>query len=449
MPTASDIRHHLFAWVTFLLFLFLNEAFTICRNFIWRCSGLHAKIRQGTAETGDILEAHRMNIWFKHMIDIAWPVSLRNFILTHHDFVKPEYVLRDTVTLLQVTKDTAIFIEGKKGMPPAFSMSYSFATIGQMATGKSIIVMPLSIFLRLSEKMENLSAKAVFLYKTARCGGTLVTNILERTGRVVAWNEPRVLDNIAIQAKHAWNRKTSKLVLQAAIKMLTKPFSGYDNEPLAYVIKLSCACGSHWRMFHDVASEATKLFLYRDLNATAESLQRVVTVVPSFITVLCAAGLTGNPHALPAFLSQTMFTGSGWSDMPVRYNNVWEWSYRLSLINLKSYLEMRQNGIHIDAFKYEDLLVNTKNTVTALLKAVGIPQNLASRAMKAMEQDSQANVPFSQKAMAAKKTPVNLAKLNSEFLDDMQEEFAQAGVPGPYEWIEGFRLPGTVNLEAV
>ena len=66
-----------------------------------------------------------------------------------------------------------------------------------------------------------------------------------------------------------------------------------------------------------------------------------------------------------------------------------------------------------------------------------------------MEQDSQANVPFSQEAMATKKTPVNLTKLNSEFLDDMQEEFAEAGVPGPYDWIEGFRLPGTVNPGAI
>ena len=275
-----------------------------------------------------------------------------------------------------------------------------------------------------------------------------MTNILEHTGRVVAWNEPRVLDNIFRQANHAWNRKTSKLVLHAAIKMLTKPFSGYDNDPLAYVIKLCAAYVSHWRMFHDVAPEATQLFLYRDINATAESQQRVITVVPSVITVLRAASLTANPYALSFLLSQTMFTGSGWSDMPVRYSNVWEWSYRIMVINIKSYFEMRQNGIHIPAFKYEDLLANPKAVVTALLKAVGIPENLASLAIKAMEQDSQAKVPFSQKAMATKKTPVDLAKLDSEFLDDMQEEFAEAGVPGPWDWVEGFRLPGTVIPEA-
>ncbi len=115
------------------------------------------------------------------------------------------------------------------------------------------------------------------------------------------------------------------------------------------------------------------------------------------------------------------------------------------LINFKAYLEMRQSGLHIPAFKYEDLLANPKSVVTALLKAVGIPENLASRAMKAMGQDSQAKVPFSQKAMATKKTPVDLLKLPSDFLNDMQEEFADAGLPGPYDWVEGFRLPGSAS----
>ncbi len=136
-----------------------------------------------------------------------------------------------------------------------------------------------------------------------------MTNILEHTGRVVAWNEPRVLDNIFRQANHAWNRKTSKLVLQAAIKMLTKPFSGYDNEPLAFVITLCAAYGSQWRMFHDVAPKATKLFLYRDLNAAAESQRCVIVMVPTPTATLHAAAVKATPtrshscgHSFPVLL---------------------------------------------------------------------------------------------------------------------------------------------------
>ncbi len=69
--------------------------------------------------------------------------------------------------------------------------------------------------------------------------------------------------------------------------------------------------------------------------------------------------------------------------------------------------------------------------------------------MKAMEQDSQANVPICQKAMGTKKIPVDLTKLVSKFLDDMQEEFAEAGIPGPYDWVDEFRIPGTVRTETV
>ncbi len=428
------------AWLLYALFLLVNGAFTMCRNVVWRCRGIRGTQHQPDGGT----KAHRMNIHFKHMIDIVYPISLSNFVLTHQDFVKPEYVLCDTVTLLQVTKDTAIFIEGKKGMPPAFSMSYSFATIGQMVTGESIIVMPLSVFLRLSEEMENLSSKTVFLYNTSRCGGTLVTSMLERTCRVVAWNEPRVLDNITRMANHAWNRKMSKRVLLAAVKMLTKPYSGLGVEPLAYVIKMCATYCASWRTFRDVAPEATQLFLYRDLNAAAQSQQRIITTVPLCLVTFFPASLTGNPHALSVLFSAANCPGRGFSDMPARYNYVLEWSYRIMLINYKAYLEMLQNGFDTPAFKYEDLLANPKAISAALLKAVGIPENLASLAMTAMEQDSQAKVPFSQEAMAAKKAPVDLAKLPSEFLDAMQEEFSEAGVPGPYDWNKGYRLPGTV-----
>lgn len=203
-----------------------------------------------------------MKIQMKHFIDIVYPVTLRNFLLTHEDFVDPEYVLRDSVTLLQVEKDTVIFIEAKEGMPPAFSLRYAFATIGQMVTGEYIITMSLSTFLRLAEKLENPGTKAVFIHNIARYGGSLVTNILEHTGRVVAWNEPRMLDFIGKQVNHAWNRKISKQVFRAAVKMLCKPYGGLDLPPLKYAIKVCPIMGSYWRLFHEAVPEATNIFVY-------------------------------------------------------------------------------------------------------------------------------------------------------------------------------------------
>ncbi len=174
----------LHAWIKLGLFILLNVSFTACRSIIWRFTALHSELKNRQGEDGFVGD-DKMKIRMKHMVDILNPITLRNFLLTHEEFIDPEYVFNDNATLLQVTKDRIILIEGKKGMPPAFSMCFSFATVGQIATDEYIIMMSLPIFFRLSEKLEKVESKLVFLHNTARCGGSLVTNILEHTGSVV------------------------------------------------------------------------------------------------------------------------------------------------------------------------------------------------------------------------------------------------------------------------
>ncbi len=383
-----------------------------------------------------------MKIRMSHMIDIIYPVTLSNFVLTHQDFVDPDYVLRDSVTLLQVTKDTAIFIEGKKGMPPAFSMSHSFSTLGQIVTGEYIIVMSLPTFLRLSDKLEDNGSAMVFLHNTARCGGSLMCNILEHTGQIVAWNEPRVLDNICTQINHSWNRIKSKQILKAGLKMLAKPYGGLNVSNVKYVIKVCCIMTPQWALFQEAIPRGTHVFVYRDLNATAQSLCRVMPTMP-ICMILYIASLTGNPFAVAFLYHYYGFPPREYKDMPARYDYLQEYGYRSVLYSLRAFKEMRKSGIA--AFKYEDLVSHSEQIIGALLAEVGLERNLVSRASKAMDMDSQAKSPFNQQKMKkAKEAEKNLFGLDPEFLEDMQQEFEQAGVPGPYDWNEDFRLPGTV-----
>ncbi len=440
--------HHLWswlhAWIKLGLFFLLNASFTACRNIIWRSSGLLSEIKNRQSKDG-FVGAHKMKIRMKHFIDILYPVTLRNFVLTHKEFIDPEYIFSDNVTLLQVTKDTVIFIEGNNGMPPAFSMGFSFSTIGQIATGEYIITMSLETFFRLSERLGKVDNKLVFLHNIARCGGSLVTNILEHTGCVVGWNEPRVLDNITRQMNHTWNRKTSKRVLQATLRMLAKPYSGIDSSVAKYVIKPSPCVSTmpYWRMLHEAAPHATQIFIYRDLNAAFHSLIRVVTTVPSHM-FLYIASLTENPHAPALCYHWNGTQGLGYTDMTARYNYIHEFSYRTIRNAFKAFLEMQKCGLHIPAIKYEDLVSNPESIVAALLREIGIPAEVVPRALKGMEMDSQAQVPFSQEKMAKLKEQAKGSKLDPEFLDDMQQEFEEVGVPGPYDWDKNCRLSGTI-----
>ncbi len=433
------------AWIKLGLFILLNIGFTSCRNVIWRLSGLHSAIKNREGEDG-FIGAHRMKIRMKHIIDVLQSVTLRNFLLTHEEFIDPEYVFSDNVTLLQVTKDTVIFIEAKKGMSPAFSMCFSFATVGQIATGEYIITMSLQTFFDLSGKLGKFDNKLVFLHNTSRCGGSLVVNILEHTGCVVGWNEPRVLDNVARQLNHTWNRTTSKRVFQATLRMLAKPYSGIDSSVAKYVIKPSVLIAPYWRMLYEAAPRAIHIFIYRDINTAAQSLARVSPAISScMITYL--ASLTGNPQAVPFFSHWNGTEGLGYTDMASRYDYLLEMSYRSVRNALLSFREMQKSGVHIPAIKYEDLVSDPESIVAALLKEIGIPAQVMSRALKAMEVDSQSQVPFSQEKMATLVVEAKLSDLDPEFLEDMQQEFEEVGVPGPYDWDENLRLPGTIISE--
>ncbi len=438
--------HHLWswihAWIKLGLFFLLNASFTACRNIIWHSSGLLSEIKDRQSKD-DFVGAHKMKIRMKHFIDVLYPVTLRNFVLTHEEFIDPEYVFSDNVTLLQVTKDTVIFIEGNKRMPPAFSMCFSFSTVGQIATGEHIITMSLQTFLLLSERLGKVDNKVVFLHNIARCGGSLVTNILEHTGCVVGWNEPRMLDNVTRQMNHTWNRKTSKRVLQATLRMLAKPYSGIDSSVAKYVIKPCVSTEPYWRMLHEAAPHATHIFIYRDLNAACHSLARSISTVPSYM-FLYIASLTGNPHAPALCFRWGGMQGLGYTEMAARYDYLHEFSYRAIRNAFIAFVEMQKSGLHIPAIKYEDLVSNPESIVATLLREIGIPVKVIPRALKGMETDSQAQVPFSQEKMAKLKDQTKGSKLDPEFLEDMQLEFKEVGVPGPYDWDENFRLSGTI-----
>ncbi len=135
--------------------------------------------------------------------------------------------------------------------------------------------------------------------------------------------------------------------------------------------------------------------------------------------------------------------GLGYTDMPTRYDYLHEVSYRIVRNAILSFHEMQKSGLHIPAIKYEDLVSHPESIVADVLKEIGIPAQVLTHALKAMEVDSQSQVPFSQEKMATLKLKTRPSGLDPEFLEDMQQEF-EVGVPGPYDWDENFRLFGSI-----
>ncbi len=329
-------------------------------------------------------------------------------------------------------------------MPPAFSTTFSFVTLGQMKTGRYIITMPMDSFLRLTESVRS-DGKLIFVHNGARCGSSLVTSILAHTGHVVAWNEPRVLDNICRCYNHWWDRKTSKRLLRAAVNMFTKPYRGLGTTPIAYVIKLCGTLTPYMDFFFDGHPKASHIFVYRNINSAAASFERVLHHVPSVYPMLLTDRIVGIADLTPALLYISGLPGKVAAGMRCRFQNILRvYGYKAAKNGFEAFQRIQARGLKMTAIRYEDLLADPEYVVSELLKLCGIPLSSMSSALKALEKDSQSAAPFNRQITSQKVGIPDISNLEPGLLDDIQEDFEESGLVGPKDWSADFRLPGSI-----
>ncbi len=437
---------HSFTVATLGIFFLVNYLFTIIRNLIWWWNGTIAGAQQRQKYWQSISQhAHKMKILVPYIIDPFFPVGERNFITTHDGFVEPEYVLRDDITLLQVTKTYALFVQQDPTMAPAFSSKYNFATAGQVITGRYIIKMPIGSFLKLAEELECQEEKIVLIHNIGRCGGTLLTSCFDHTGRAVAWCEPRVLDNVLRLANYAWDRKTSRRLIRCTFKMLAKPYHGFHDTTLAYVMKVCTFLSGDIEVICNAVPKAKNIFMYRNLNVTAHSGQRAMWLVPSFF-VFYLSKWVFNPQSVPFFFHIIGTRAKGIENISYRYDLFLEFAYRIQISSFECFNRMRKCGIPVTALRYEDFTTGSGRILAELMKITGMPECLATKAKEALKTDSQGTQVLNQKEMAKFRKQIGDRDPKEELLrDEMQEIAKEAGVPGPRDWEkESIILPGTI-----
>ena len=70
----------------------------------------------------------------------------------------------------------------------------------------------------------------------------------------------------------------------------------------------------------------------------------------------------------------------------------------------RKYLDIRKNGYEISAVKYEDLVKHPLESTKIIFKYCNLPEELAEKAIKALDKDSQRHSPLSMKNLAKAKT---------------------------------------------
>ena len=377
------------------------------------------------------------------------PVTLNNSLLTHDNFVHPEYVLKDSVSLLQLTKDTAIFIEADPTRIPPSSPYFGFFVIGQMETGMKIISMPLNSFKRLCESLPENPAKLLFIHNISRSGSTLVSSVLSHTGRAYSLSEPRALDTVCNLYGKAWSESESKCLVGHVIRILTKPMRDAImaiEAPLVCAVKPTSTNVPFADIFHELFPSSASIFVYRDLRETTLSNRLLASRMPS-VALLHMLMQYGTKAIRAEALSQVGASSKVAEGFDPKYEPTMEFLYIACMNIFQQYLELREKGMDIRGFRYEDLRDSPGSMIPKLLDLVGIPRVYVNKAMEAMGKDSQEFTPISRKGMG-KCRAAYVAKFepSSEFLDYIQAQYDANGVPGPRQLEDkNFRLPGSIT----
>jgi hypothetical protein len=202
--------------------------------------------------------------------------SERDFLYVHSHFDSPQYIIdNDHITLMTVDDQKAVFSEApQKGMHVWRSEYNSFMRMAQSKFSKRLLIVPLSAFHRMAETIGDPKAQIIFLFNTARCGSTLLTQMMEYTGRCVALSEPGASGLITFRYNQYGITPELRQLARDVLRWEFRPYPSLQPPPLAYMLKFTSAGTPALPLFRELYPTSKFLFMYRDMIPVAKSLYR-------------------------------------------------------------------------------------------------------------------------------------------------------------------------------
>ena len=413
-----------------LLWTILRMAYESLQYIVWLCNGTQAKIRKNFGEGPSEECVQVLDIFARHKFcDILQPSASDNFLMTHKGFVHPDYVLQDHISLYYIQKSEAVFVEAEEGVDVTLSRYGSFVRTSQYKQARRFIIMPISAFHRLGEKLGQTSAKIIFLCNTSRCGSTLVTQVFEETGSSIAYSEPDAI-NALTQLKGVVSEAERVRIFKNCINLMCKPCHTKKIE--SYVFKPTQPTMAEMPFIAKLFPESSVMFLYRDGLKCSKSNAKICNEVRFLGLVVAIARRS-------AKLSGKMFDKMGLpsKQFEVRMHSGIHFGSIVWAFAMKQYIDFRESGLKIVGVRYEDIVDDTTYAFQKVFEYCNLPYD--ARAVEAaMGRDSQRSSAISMQ---------NLAKYNDEeftaetkkHTDRVCDQFGLPCFPEP------FIVPGTIT----
>jgi len=182
-------------------FRLIRMIFTTVQRVYWELNGTARQLRQATDPQHYKRAAHVLDVVMARNFCEMQNNCVDDFLCVHNRFEDPQYVIdNEHVTLLTINDQNAVFgVARDKGMRLWKTEFNSFMRLAQPIYCNQLILVPLSVFHRMADTIGDPKAEMIFIFNTARCGSTLLTQIMEYTGRCVSVSEPDAPNLVATQ----------------------------------------------------------------------------------------------------------------------------------------------------------------------------------------------------------------------------------------------------------
>ncbi len=208
---------------------------------------------------------------------------LHYFLYKHEEYVHPDYVLKNKhATLLAVEKDYALFSVNDASVDIHDSKKFPFLFLAQFSEAKKLVIMPIKTFHRLADELGDPKVPVAIAAMTARCGSTLLVQILNRIPNTRSMSENWATCNLHdLMCADQLTLDEYRRLLKSAIRLHCKVEPGSGVERI--FIKLTTMNAP---MFGDIAKMFPEIKLIFNTRHPLPSLKSMKQLIDTTLDSL-------------------------------------------------------------------------------------------------------------------------------------------------------------------
>lgn len=359
---------------------------------------------------------------------------------------------------LDSDEERFIFVE----TPPDVDLSHHpFFFQAQFEHAQRLIAVPYDEMHALADAVQTDGAELILLYSVGRCGSTLLSEVFNQPENVVSLSEPDVFTHLlSMREPDGSQDEAIKRLLRTSMVALMKPL--WPKRPSAWAIKFRSYAVELADLIDALFPAAKKLFMYRNAEDWARSTarafqklesergsvgtaverswaQRVAringlterlfgdTPPPPLRQVVQRLDVRAGPLQTRAIQLRTrLFPALLAYEERLRQGDLSRMEYiTLEWVSgMARYLALRQQGVRLLAFRYEELVAQPETMLHEIYDYCGWPRTAVAAALPIFAHDSQRGTSLARTAVrgdkANKITDTHLAQLRriiSQFPD--------------------------------